>query len=403
MFKTFEKQYRSWGLVLSIVCSSSIVSAQTLLRPDIHKPLAAAQQALQEHRAEDALTLLADLVTRSDLSGEERFFVWRMQAVAAMRAEQWEIAAKRLDTLLELPQVSAAEKLTFAQSLVRAGIETKDPKLTVQAARQFLALGGDHDGIHLTLIQSLALMDDHTALVQVMASRAQANQARGRNTPEAEWRLLASSYKKRNDSSGYYSVLKKLVAEYPSPAYWADAVARMTAQPGFSSRYMLDAYRLLEETGNVREQSELLEMIELALKAGLPSEAHRLFEWGYARGLLGRGDQAVVHTKMRANLKKMADEDLVATAQLERSAKEAKTWLAVGDAYASEQQWVKANAAYAKAIDIGSSYKDAELKLRYGVSLAKAGQISQAHSLWQAIQGDDSASEIAFFRKLLHR
>jgi cytochrome c-type biogenesis protein CcmH/NrfG len=144
-------------------------------------------------------------------------------------------------------------------------------------------------------------------------------------------------------------------------------------------------------------------MIELARKAGLPAEARRLMEWGYAKELLGQGDQAGAHEKLRANLIKMADEDLIAIVQLERAANDGKTWMAIGDAYASQQQWVKANTAYAKAIDIGGVHKDAELKLRYGVSLAKSGKIQQAHSLWKGILGDASAAEIAFFQKLLHR
>jgi tetratricopeptide (TPR) repeat protein len=403
MLKTIEKQYRLWGLALLMVFFASNISAQSALRAEIHQPLVAAQQALQAQRSEEAMKLLADLGARSDLSGEEKLVIWRMQAVAAMRTENWELAAKRLEALLDLPQAPSADKLVFSQSLVKVGLEKKDPKLTAQAARRFLSLCGEHDGVHLALVQSLALMDDHDALVQTMASRAQSNQARGRKTPEAEWRVLASSHKKRNDSSAYYAVLKKLVTEYPSPAYWADAVARMTAQPGFHSRYLLEAYRLLMETGNVRESAELLEMIELARKAGLPAEARRLMEWGYAKELLGQGDQAGAHEKLRANLIKMADEDLIAIVQLERAANDGKTWMAIGDAYASQQQWVKANTAYAKAIDIGGVHKDAELKLRYGVSLAKSGKIQQAHSLWKGILGDASAAEIAFFQKLLHR
>jgi len=233
--------------------------------------------------------LAAEAAAIPSLTATEKPLVWRLQAVAALRAQQWVLAIERLEGLLDLPEVPAADRLPLQEMLVNASIQKKDTDRTVRVARQYLQAGGGHPAVRTALLQSLSLQGDHKTLVQDMQGFIQQDLTQNRKTPEADLRLMGAASLQLKDEAGYFSVLKRLLALYPSKAYWADAVVRLTNLPTFNSRYELDGYRLLAETDNLEESAEYAEMAGLALKAGLPAEALRVLELATARGFWARG------------------------------------------------------------------------------------------------------------------
>jgi tetratricopeptide (TPR) repeat protein len=234
-----------------------------------------------------------------------------------------------------------------------------------------------------------------------METFLQQDQAQNRKTPELELRLLGAATLQRKDAPGYFAVLKRLVQSYPSKAYWADAVVRLTNLPGFNNRYELDAYRLLAETDNLEEPVEHVEMASLALKAGLPAEALRVLESGLRKGILGHGADAAAHARLLAEARKKSQEDEALLPQLEQGARDGQAWLAVADAHASKQNWPAAVAAYDKAFKAGGLRREAEAGLHRGIALFKNGQKPAALEQWRALRDDYSAQQLASLWTLL--
>lgn len=402
--KTFAKQFACacWLIFLLTGVPASAQSAGGL-RAEVQKPLLAAQEALKNQQAEQALRLAAEAAAVPSLTPIEQWWVWRLQAMAALRLQQWGLAVGHLERALALPDMPAADRLTLMESLVHASLQNKDPARTVRVARQYLQAGGVHPGVRTALLQGLSLSGEHQAVVQAMQDFVQQDEARQRKTPEAELRLWGLACQRLKDEAGYVAVLKRLLEAYPSKAYWADAIVRVTNLPGFNSRYELDAYRLLAETGNLEEASEYSEMATLALKAGLPAEALRVLNQGHDKGLLGQGAEAATHARLRTQAQKKLQEDDALLPQLERGAADGNAWMAVGEAHVAKQDWSAAAAAFDRALKMGGVRREAELRLHHGIALFKAGQKSQALSQWQAVRDDGSAQALAGLWVLMAR
>ena len=388
------------GLLMAL---SPGVWAQSGLRAEVHKPLLAAQEALKGNQMDQALRLAAEAAALPSLSAAEQQLVWRVQAVAALRSQQWDLAIERLEGLLGLAEVPAAERLPLQEMLVNASIQKKDAARTVRVARQYLQAGGQSAGVRTALLQSLSLLGEHKTLVQEMQAFIRQDQTQGRKTPEADLRLMGASCLQLKDQPGYYAVLKHLLELYPSKAYWSDAIVRLVNLPDFNNRYELDGYRLLAETDNLEDAAEYAEMAALALKAGLPAEALRVLDKGYRQGVLGQGAEAAAHARLQSQARKKAQEDESLLSQLEQSAKDGNAWVAVADAHASQQNWSAAVSAYDKAQKAGGLRREAEVNLHHGMALFKNGQKAAALAQWKSVRSDSTAAELALLWTLMAR
>jgi tetratricopeptide (TPR) repeat protein len=241
----------------------------------------------------------------------------------------------------------------------------------------------------------------HDEVVQEMKEKMRLDEAAKEKTPESELRMLAVSQRQLKDDSGYNSTLKRLIQNYPSKAYWAEMIPRVARQANFNARFDLDLYRLLEQTGNMEDAYEYEEMANLALKAGLPAEASRVLEQAYATGRMGKGSDAVNHQKLRQQIQLRLNEDDKALPALEKSAKDANALASLADVYAAKQKWDQSQVLYSKALAMGGLRREAETRLHAGIALFKLGQKAEANTLWDSIQGDATAIELAQLWKTL--
>ena len=391
------------GLLFCMVSVQAQSPAPATLRVEVHKPLAAAQEALKNNQTDQALGLTREALAVAQLTAAERAVVLRTQAVAALRAQNWGVAIEALEYLVASPEVPVADRLPMLESLMNAGQQKKDNARVVKWARQYIESGGSKPVIRVVMIQTLSVMGEHKQVVDEMLEKIRLDAAAGFKTPEQELRMLAVSYRQLKDNAGYQATLRRLLEAYPSKAYWAEVVQRLAQQTNLNPRLELDLYRLLEQTDNLEEAGEYSDMAQQALKAGLPSEAVRVLAKGFEAGVLGQGADAAVHTKLRTEAQKKAQEDDRSFAQFEKTAKDSASWAGVGDVYASRQNWTAANAAYAKALELGSLRREQEFRLHYAISLIKAGQKDAARQQLTAVQGDALAVELASLWGLLAR
>lgn len=399
--KSFARNLVIVSFLVSTGCT--FVYAQSEMRPDVHRPLIAAQEALKANQFEQALRLAGEAAAIPELTSVEKQFAWRLQAIAAVRTQQLDLAIDRLDRLLALTEIPASDRLALQEMLVNVSVQKKDTSRTIKAAQDYLQAGGINFGVRTALLQSLSVQGDHQRLIEQMDIFIQQDSAQKRKTPELELRLMGAAAHKLKDPHRYFSVLKRLLDLYPSKSYWADAISRLTNLPNFNGRYELDAYRLLAETDNLEESSEFTEMINLALKAGLPAEALRTLENGLQKGVLGQGEAAPALTRLLNEIKKKNQEDEALLPQLEQGAKDGNAWSALAEAHAAKQNWPAAQTAYEKAFSLGELRRQDESVLRRGIALLKGGNKEQALMQWRTLQGDNTAAQLASLWILLAR
>jgi tetratricopeptide (TPR) repeat protein len=389
----------------SPVHAQSANAAAPAIRPEVVKSLQASQDALREGQIEKALSLAQQAMAMPNISKDEKPYVLRTLAAAAMQAKNFGLAISTLETLVqELPDTTLPDqKLALIESILSASQQAQDLERFVKWARIYLDNEGRNPSVRPVLIQTLSVLKQHEAVIKEVKVKIKYDEDFGVKTPENELRLMAYSQRMLKDDAGYNASLKLLVQRYPSKAYWAEVIPRVARQANFNIRFDLDLYRLLELTGNMEDANEYTDMANLALKNGLPAEAVRVVESAYSSGAFGKGSDAASHQKLRQQAQQKLNEDEKALPALEKSAKDANTIASLGDVYASKQKWDLALATYTKAIDMGGLRREAEIKLHAGIALNKLGKKEDAEKMWDSIQGDPTAIEVAQLWKYLQK
>lgn len=373
------------------------------LRPQVRQHLLAAQTALQAQQAQTALSQAALALALPALNDSERQWLWRVQATAAMRLQDWPLAVQSLDALLALPGLSGGDRLAFQESLVHAAVQLKDWPRAARVAQAYVQANGPLPAMRTAWLQGLSMQGQHAQLAQEMRQLLARDAAQNHVTPEAELRMLGMSQRQLKDDAGYSATLLRLLQLHPSPAYWADAVPRLLNHPAAQPRHELEVYRLLQASGNLTEAGEFAEMATLAIKAGLPSMALSVIAQAEKAGVWGKGADAAAHQRLQAQAQAKAKEDDAALPPLMASARRAAEWAAVGQALDARQQWAQAVSAFERAQQAGDARRPDELRLHHGISLFHAGQKSAARAQWAAIETPGMAAELARFWALLAR
>ena len=370
---------------------------QVTVRPEVAKSLQAAQDALKAGQADNALTLSQQTLALPGITAVEKPIIQRTLAVAALQAKNFPLAVSTLESLIkDMPaDTPAAQKRPLIESLLNASQQAQDFPRLVEWARTYLKMEGSNPSVRPALIQTLSVLKRHEEVIQEVNEKMRLDAAAKVKTPESELRMMAVSQRQLKDDAGYNSTLKLLLQNYPSKAYWGEMIPRLARQANFNARFDLDLYRLLELTGNLEDAIEYIDMANLALKAGLPAEASRMVEQAYSAGLLGKGSDAVNHQKLRQQIQQRLTEDVKALPALEKSAKDANALASLADVYASQQKWDQAQLNYSKAIAMGGLRREAETRLHAGIVLFKAGQKEEARKMWDSVQGDATAVDIA--------
>jgi tetratricopeptide (TPR) repeat protein len=394
----FQKSLRSvWLTALLALGMVFSAAAQVVVRPEVAKSLQAAQEAMKTGQFENAITLAQQALSIPGITPVEKPAIQRTLAVAAMQGKNFPLAVSTLEALiLELPEgAPSSQKLPLIESLLSASQQAQDLAKVVNWGRTYLKLEGSNPSVWPVVIQTLSVLNRHEEVIQEVKEKIRLDEAAKVKTPESDYRLMAFSQRQLKDDAAYNSTLKTLLQNYPSKAYWSETIARLGRQANFNGRFDLDLYRLLEMTGNVEDTVEYVDMANLALKAGLPAEAARVVELAYAAGTMGKGSDAANHQKLRLQIQQRLNEDEKALPALEKSAKDANILASLADVYASKQKWSQSNEFYNKALAMGGLRREAETRLHAGLVLSKMGQKAEAVKMWDSVQGDATAVDLA--------
>ena len=137
---------------------------------------------------------------------------------------------------------------------------------------------------------------------------------------EAALKFEQAVYFKMNDPVGRRAALEQLVSLYPKLEYWHDLLQLARNEKGLTEEQTMDIYRLRFAVGDMKTESEYLEMAQQALLVGYPAEAKVVVDKGIATKALqsnervGRltkmtGDRIAADTAVQSDLQKKAATD----------------------------------------------------------------------------------------------
>jgi hypothetical protein len=366
--------------------------AAETLRPEVGKPLQEAQQLMKSGKNKEALAKLRQLDSVGGKSANETYLIERTRAAAASSAGDYDAAAKSFEYLIGSGKLSGTEKAQMSKGLI--GIYMRGGDLSkANAAIQAQLKERDDPELRAYLMQNYYKQGNTAALEQALRD-AEKN---GRMT-EDQLGMLANVQLKKNDKVGYVNTIEKLAANYPKAQYWGDLLNRVQGKPGFSSRLMVDVWRLRLANNLMKKPSEYMEMAQLVLQARAPAEAIKVIDKGYKAGALGTGPDAARHQRLKdLAAKTLADQNKNFATEEAQLIKEGDNdgLAALGYSLVQSGQNDKGlkmmeEAAKAK----GLKYPE-DVKLHLGEAYAAAGKKQQAINTLKGVGGKDGTAELA--------
>lgn len=320
----------------------------------------------------------------------------RIRGLLEMQLEQHAAAVKSFESALAVGAQTPQDALQCRESLARVHFNLKAYPAAAEAARQAQAAGSKAPAVQSVLVRSTYLQNDHAGTIKLL----EAQQQRDGKLAVDDLRLLASAYGQVKDEANYVRLAELLLRDHGRSEYWPDLMSRVQRQAGWQPRWDIDVYRLRLQLDLMDEADDYLVLADMASKAGLPAEAQKVVDAGYAKGLLGKGSRAAEHDKLRAAVTRQANDDrqsLSATAARPPAlgdARAASNTFTTGAALVSAGQ-AERGLELMKAALGGPLPDVAQARLQHAQALAQAGRAAEAVEAFKAVAGHEQLGLLA--------
>ena len=391
------------ALALTMVAGSiaaSSVYAQEAVRPEIGKPLQAASALLKSGKYKEALTKIREVDSVPNKTANETYLIESTRGSAASGAGDNDTIIRSFESVLASGKAPAATQLKLIEALAGAHYRARDFAATNKWASRYLREGGGNQQMRTLLIQSYFQAGDFANSARESLLDIQADEKAGRTPSEEKLQLLANSYLRQKNTSGYIATIEKLLNYYPKKSLWADVISRLQRKPGFSDRLSLDVYRMQLATGNLTATNDYMEMSQLALQAGFPGEAKKVVDEGYANGALGKGAEVERQKRLKDLVeKRVAENQKTLTGGAEEAAanaaKDGNALVTLGYNFFTSGQTAKGIGLMEAGIKKGDLKRPDDAKLRLGTALIQSGQKAKGAQVIKGVQGADGAQDLA--------
>jgi hypothetical protein len=367
------------------------------VRSEVGKPLQQASDFLKQGKAKEALAKVREAEAVGGITAAERNVIDGMKAAAAQRAGDMATAIQALEAMAG--RSSGAQLGQYAEQLAGAYAQQRNNAKASEWLQKAIAAGNTGPGVRQMQQYLQGASGDYAAIAKEAGAAVNAAEAAGRRPDEGDLLRLADAQQRTGNNAGYIVTLEKLLANYPKRDYWNAYLSRLPRKAGFAPRFELDVLRLRLASGTLSKTEEYMEMAQLALQAGLPSEARRIADAGFKANLLGTGAEAGRHQRLRELAVKQEGE---AKASLANQASEAEGFkegdglVRVGFAYASLGEVDKGVELIQKGIAKGNLKRPEDAKLRLGqAQMMQAKTRAAGLATLRTVRGTEGAADIA--------
>ena len=374
MSKTFIAAVAA-AVALAIGSTSISVPVQAQEKQSVSKAsakvLKAANEAVQAKKWPEALAKLQEAQGIAGKSPFDTYVTNQLLAFVYARQNNYPEAAKAIEAQLESGFVPAAEQPALYKSLAAVYYQQKNYAKSADYGQKLIKAGGG-DGDSYTLVaQSYYLQGKYSETIKFLKDYIADLEKRGQTPKEQSLQLMSESYGKMNDNAGSTAMLEKLVSYYPKANYWDNLLYVLMRAEGNGDKLTLNIYRLMLDTGTLKQPQDYTEMAQLAMEQGTPGEAQRVLEKGFAANVFTEQRAKDSNTRLLEAAKKLATADQASLVKFETEAKNAKTGEAdvrLGQAYLSFDQFDKAAEAIQRGITKGGLKNAEEAQILLGIA-----------------------------------
>jgi tetratricopeptide (TPR) repeat protein len=384
--QTIHQRFKRAVIAAALVLPLASHAADTL-RPDVAKPLNAAQDLYRAHKYKDALTKIDQAAAVPGKTPYESTMVEQMRGAAAAAAGDTGVAAQAYETLLSSGKLSGADEQRTSAALAGIYFQQKNYAQAAKVAQRYLKSGGGDPDMRTLLVQSYYLSNDCASVVSLLKPGVDAQVHAGHAPDESQLQLLGTCAQRVKDDATYRSTLEKLVAYHPKQSYWDDLFSAIRNKPGYSSKLDIDTYRLRRATGSLSTADDYMEMTQLAIVAGTTAEGKQVIDQGFTSGVLGRDAQADREKRLQALAAKRAQ------APADPANPVAPVDMGFNQVFAGQakQGLAAMDAAIAKG---GLDHPD-QAQLHLGEAYYMAGDKARAVQTFRAVKGTDGSADLA--------
>ena len=367
----------AWAQAAAASAASAPVFA---VRPEVGTALNQVVELFRGGKAAEAKARLEQAQAAiTNLQPAEVTVMHRIRGLLEMQLEQYAAAVKSFESALAVGAQNAQDALQCQESLARAHFNLKAYPAAAEAARKAQAAGSRAPVIQTVLVRATYLQNDHAGTIRLL----EAQQQREGKLALDDLRILASAYGQAKDDANYVRLAETLLRDHGRTEYWPDLLSRVQRQADWQPRWDIDVYRLRLQLDLMDEADDYLVLADMASKAGLPAEAQKVLDAGFAKGLLGKGSGAAEHNRMRAAATRQAADDrqslgaAAARPPAVADARAATTTFTTGAALVGAGQ-ADSGLALMKAALAGPLPDGAQARLQYAQALAAAGRTAEA-------------------------
>ena len=383
---------------IALAATLGFAQAQEGIRPEVGKPLQAAQDLIKAGKYKEALAKVRDADGVGGKNANESLLVERMRIAAASGAGDVETAARSFEAINASGKVPADAKLRMIESIAGSYYRAREYAKALQWYQRFFKEGGSSGATRTLMIQTQYLSGDFVGAAKELTAEIQAAERSGATPGEDRINLLMNAAVRQKDIAGETFALERLVSYYPKKEYWVALLSRMQRKPNFSDRLALDTYRLSLATGSMTAGNDYSEMAQLAVQAGSFAEARQVVDKGFAAGALGTGPEAERHKRLRDLVTKRLDEAKKTQAEDERQAGVAKDGaellgLGLNLVYAGDK--ARGLQMMQQGIAKGGLKRPDDARLHYAIAQIIAGEAAKAQTTLKTVAGADGTADMA--------
>jgi hypothetical protein len=389
---------RSGAVAAALLVAAWGIHAADALRPEVGKPLQAAQQLLKSQRYQDALAKLREADAVGGKSAAETLTIERMRLAVASAAGEIRTVSEAFGKIEASGGLSGADQTRAIESLAIGAYRARDYAAARQWAQRYVKDGGDSPSVRTVLVQSAYQAGDYAAVVREVRAGIQATEKAGGTPTEDSIKLLLAAASKTSDDASYLFGVEKLLSYHPKKQYWGELLAKLQSRPQFRDRFALETYRLALATDNLSRADDYVEFAQLAAQAGYPLEGKQVVDKGFAAGVLGTGADAARHQRLRDLLARRSQEDRAAWSQVEADARHASDGSALvklGFNIVVAGDVSKGVSLMQEGIQKAPQQAAEAGKLRLGIALVLSGDKAKGKAALKGVSGNDGAAELA--------
>ena len=380
-------------LLTSIVAlpllSGAVIAADQPAGPTVSKgvakPLKAAQEAMTAKNYDEAISKIKEVQSQpGEKTAYDNFAMNIMLFQAYNQKHDMASAVPVLAAAAQSQYATSDQKKVWLKNIALYYFQEKDYNKALDAANEAVKTGLN-DSEMLNLIAKsqylLGKYKESAATMQEVVNKQE-------KPDEESLKLLWQFDLKANDQAGAARTVEKLVAYYPKPEYWANALASLVNADTKDAHLQLNVYRLMNDVGVLKRGGDFAEMADIALDEGYPGETQSVLQKAFAENVFTEQRDKDRYQHLLDGAKQRAAIDLAALPKTEQDATNAPTGdrlVQVGAAYLSYGQTDKAVAAISKGIAKGSLKYPEEANLLLGIAQLRSHNAAEAQRAFEKV------------------